>query len=195
MKIVLIRHGSTEGNTLKRYIGVTDEPLCELGIRQAQAAGEDESVTQVWVSSLVRTRQTAALLFPKAQIIEEKAFDEMNFGAFEGKNYSELENDPRYRQWVEDGCTSAPPEGESRADFSDRVCRAFEKIAAEQMEKGAYQTVMVVHGGTVMAVLERCAEPKKDYFTYALKNCRGYICDCQTDPSGKPKLTVLSKWN
>ena len=27
----MIRHGKTYGNTLGRYIGVTDEPLCEEG--------------------------------------------------------------------------------------------------------------------------------------------------------------------
>ena len=28
IKIAMIRHGKTYGNTLGRYIGVTDEPLC-----------------------------------------------------------------------------------------------------------------------------------------------------------------------
>lgn len=31
IKIAMIRHGKTYGNTLGRYIGVTDEPLCEEG--------------------------------------------------------------------------------------------------------------------------------------------------------------------
>ena len=30
--IFLIRHSITEGNLQKRYIGMTDEPLCEEGI-------------------------------------------------------------------------------------------------------------------------------------------------------------------
>ena len=30
-KIVIIRHGKTEGNTKKRYIGRTDEGLCNIG--------------------------------------------------------------------------------------------------------------------------------------------------------------------
>ena len=31
MKIVLIRHGMTEGNVSRRYIGITDENLCHKG--------------------------------------------------------------------------------------------------------------------------------------------------------------------
>ena len=34
MKIVLIRHGATAGNIEKRYIGTTDEPLCDTGTAQ-----------------------------------------------------------------------------------------------------------------------------------------------------------------
>ncbi|MEI3521253.1 MAG: histidine phosphatase family protein [Anaerosacchariphilus sp.] len=30
-ELYLIRHGKTYGNTLGRYIGTTDEPLCEEG--------------------------------------------------------------------------------------------------------------------------------------------------------------------
>ena len=31
IKLWLIRHGKTEGNKLSRYIGTTDEPLCQEG--------------------------------------------------------------------------------------------------------------------------------------------------------------------
>ena len=34
MEIVLIRHGATAGNIEKRYIGTTDEPLCDTGTAQ-----------------------------------------------------------------------------------------------------------------------------------------------------------------
>ena len=36
MEIVLIRHGATAGNIEKRYIGITDENLCDTGIVRIQ---------------------------------------------------------------------------------------------------------------------------------------------------------------
>ena len=40
MKLLLIRHGMTQGNLEKRYIGRTDEPLCAEGrtVLQKQTA-------------------------------------------------------------------------------------------------------------------------------------------------------------
>ena len=34
MKIILVRHGETLGNLGKKYIGKTDETLCETGIKK-----------------------------------------------------------------------------------------------------------------------------------------------------------------
>ena len=34
MKVILIRHGATMGNQEKRYIGITDEALCDTGIEK-----------------------------------------------------------------------------------------------------------------------------------------------------------------
>ena len=195
MQITLIRHGSTAGNALKQYIGTTDESLSEEGRLQAAAAGGDRTVGQVWVSSRRRTRETAQLLFPEAEITEVKALDEMDFGEFEGKNYADLQSDPRYTQWVEGGCISACPGGESREEFSLRVCAAFEDLVYKRAACGDEKTVLVVHGGTIMAIMARYALPQKDYFTYQLKNCRGYICDCTVAEDGEITLTVTSRWN
>ena len=37
LSVLLIRHGKTIGNMQRRYIGCTDEPLCEQGVAQAQS--------------------------------------------------------------------------------------------------------------------------------------------------------------
>lgn len=34
MKLIFIRHGKTAGNLERRYIGRTDEPLCDEGIAE-----------------------------------------------------------------------------------------------------------------------------------------------------------------
>ena len=79
LKIWLIRHGMTEGNRHQRYIGVTDEPLCEEG-RKLLGKFTYPKPQAVFVSPLKRCLETAAILFddPKVRIIDQLA--ECNFG-------------------------------------------------------------------------------------------------------------------
>ena len=65
VEIVLIRHGKTEGNKEKRYIGRTDQPLSEEGIAGIKEnLGRYPSVEKVYASPMKRTRQTAELIYP-----------------------------------------------------------------------------------------------------------------------------------
>mgnify|MGYP000581579371 CR=1 FL=1 len=41
LEVLLLRHGQTQGNLEKRYIGKTDEPLSEKGIRFLQEKKKD----------------------------------------------------------------------------------------------------------------------------------------------------------
>ena len=47
MEIVLIRHGATAGNIEKRYIGTTDEPLCDTGTAQIHEYMSDRCYPKV----------------------------------------------------------------------------------------------------------------------------------------------------
>jgi len=62
------------------------------------------------------------------------------------------------------------PGGESRADFAKRCVDAFEKLK----ESGSEDTALIVHGGTIMAIMERYAMPKGDYYDFQVKNGEGY---------------------
>ena len=81
IKLWLIRHGKTEGNKLSRYIGTTDEPLCQEGTEFLHKM-DYPKVQAVYVSPLKRCVQTAEILFPgePVHIIEELA--ECDFGSF-----------------------------------------------------------------------------------------------------------------
>ena len=58
-RVVFVRHGATEGNLQKRYIGCTDEPLCEQGIAQIKALSGLKA-DRIVVSPMLRTRQSWA---------------------------------------------------------------------------------------------------------------------------------------
>ena len=62
-RVLFIRHGATNGNLQHRYIGRTDEPLCPHGQALAAALAGVEA-DRIIVSPMLRTRQTAELMFP-----------------------------------------------------------------------------------------------------------------------------------
>ena len=95
-RVYLIRHGLTEGNRLRRYIGRTDEPLCAAG-RAALSAAPLKGIETVYVSPLLRARETAAILFPHARQIVVDGLREMDFGAFENRSADDMKNDAAYR--------------------------------------------------------------------------------------------------
>ena len=103
MQIYLIRHGQTAGNALRRYIGSTDQPLTPEGAEGAKAAGARRSVQSVFVTPLVRTQQTACILFPDAEQTVVPALREMDFGDFEDRSFEDMKDDPAYRAWVDGG--------------------------------------------------------------------------------------------
>ncbi len=172
MEILLARHGATAGNLLHRHLGVTDEPLCPEGRAALQPV--DEALETVFVSPLLRARETAAVLFPGAAQIPVPDLAEMHFGRFENKNYEELSDDPAYRAWVDGWCEGPCPGGESRAAFCSRTCAAFAALVSEALERGDRQLAIVAHGGTVMAVGERFAVPRRGYFDWKVPN--GAVC-------------------
>ena len=73
-ELYLIRHGKTYGNTLGRYIGTTDEELCEEGREALKRlkAGRDFAAVRpgvVYASPLKRCVQTAEILFPEIPVL------------------------------------------------------------------------------------------------------------------------------
>lgn len=173
--IFFIRHGATEGNLHHRYIGRTDEPLCEAGVAQVEALRKQElSVDHLFVSPMLRTRQTAELLFPQTPYTVVDGFAETDFGRFERKSADELSDDPAYQAWVDAMCLTPIPEGESVADFKTRCCKAFAEMI--QTVPDGSRVGFVVHGGVIMAILEAYARPKKDFYAYHIGNGECLAC-------------------
>ena len=171
MKLIFIRHGKTAGNCEKRYIGTTDEPLCEEG-RAGLLDKRYPAADIVIASPMKRCLETAKLLYPGQKPVLYDGLRECDFGAFEGKNYLELSKDPDYQRWIDSAGTLPFPGGERIEDFKRRCVEAFE--AAVCAYSSADSLAFVVHGGTVMAVMERYALPKKDYYDFQVGNGCGY---------------------
>lgn len=184
MNIWLIRHGLTLPGEEGRYQGFLDESLSEKGKLQLGQAPQEPS--HVYTSPAKRARETASILFPCADQISIPGLWEMNFGVFEGRTFKEMENDARYREWVDGMCLGRCPGGESRASFSERVCNAFLDVLSQERERQQRDSAendlfIVSHGGTQMAILERWGRPVRDYYSWQSPCGSGWLMELKVN--------------
>ncbi len=196
VKITWIRHGMTKANEEHRYLGKTDEPLSETGIRLLEEKSDKERFPfheYLYASPMKRCVQTAEILFHKKPICVP-FWEEMDFGQFEGKNYMDLKDNADYQKWIDSNGTLPFPDGESREVFIRRSMEGLawmlsdirEKIkedakpAQKQKQNNCQDdcdgetipVVAVVHGGTIMAVLSELTGGA--YFDFQIKNGESY---------------------
>lgn len=188
VRLVIMRHGSTQANEQHTYAGFTDVALSGQGEQQARDAGTIDCVERVYVSPLQRARRTAELCFPNAKQHVIEGLQEMNFGAFEGRSAADMEHDPDYRAWVDGMCEGICPGGESRAMLDERVNKALVSIMREAIAHGNENAIVVGHNGTVMAAMDALAEGEKGYFDWHVGNCEGYHMDAFFE-GGKLRIT------
>lgn len=173
VEIILIRHGKTEGNKEKRYIGRTDQPLSEEGIAGIKEnLGRYPSVEKVYASPMKRTRQTAELIYPGQASELVDGLREMDMGVFEGKNHAELKNRPSYILWVATRGKISIPGGESMKDFGKRTMDAFTQVLGDMQAEGIKRSAVVAHGGTIMSIVSQLADD--DYYKYMVNNGAGF---------------------
>lgn len=166
MEVTLIRHFQTKGNQKRQYIGSTDE-----GIMPGQKPDKSYPPAEVLVTSpLRRCIETVGLIYPNLQPQICEALRECHFGRFEGKTYDQLKEEPDYQAWLAANGQTAFPEGEHPADFRNRTVAGFRRMI-KQLE-GKKSLAMVVHGGTIMAVMSEFAGGT--FYDWQVENGCGY---------------------
>ena len=156
-EILLIRHGETAWNAVKRLQGHLDIPLNEEGERQAAALGQallGEPLDAVFASDLVRARQTAnAITAPRGMEVQiDAGLRERCYGAFEGMMYAEISGryPEAYRAWQARDLDARFPEGvhvaETLREFSTRAVQAIKRIVSDRQYK---RVALVTHGGVL----------------------------------------------
>lgn len=175
--IHLIRHGVCEGNLEGRYIGRTESPLADEGIKEILTLKEELTYPETeayYASPSTRCVDTLRLIYPWAEpeVILEMA--ECDFGEWENKTAEELKSDPRFTEWMASGSKSAPPEGESSVVFMQRVCRGFEMLVQNMMFTGTNSAVLVTHGGVIMTILAAYGIPRAKMTDWMCDPCYGY---------------------
>ena len=179
IKLYLIRHGQTPGNKLSRYIGTTDEQLSDEG-REFLKKISYTMPEDLFVSPLIRCVETAGILFPgkSFHIIEE--LSECDFGEFENKNYKELSGNQDYQRWIDSNGTLPFPGGESREEFKRRSLTGFQKAVTQCIRNNTKTAALVIHGGTIMNIMEEYADENRSFYDWHVKNGRGYEVELDT---------------
>lgn len=156
MKLTLVRHGETEGQSSVRYHGRNDVPLSALGRTQmirAHHALAHEHFDAVYASTLSRSVEAATLIVGGAAAVTRvPGFDEIHFGEWEGLTAEEIRaRDPEsYARWIGTRTDFQYPGGESVSGFRQRVVRALHDVLA-QSPPG--HLLFAVHKGIIYSVL------------------------------------------
>jgi len=175
MRLILVRHGETQANVEKRYLGHSDSPLTDKGWEQAHhvakslldlglaaAVQEDSSQGQsnedhrvrLYTSDLGRCLATANIIGKLIGLepIIEPDLRELNFGEWDGMTYEDIMSNNRSlaERWYEDPFTIPPPGGETVAEMGVRLDHWLNCRFITDTEVDEITTIIVVtHGGPI----------------------------------------------
>ena len=157
---------------MKRYIGRTDEELSMKGIEIIKNMKYPPCDTLI-VSPMKRCIQTARIIYPNKKYTICGDFRECDFGDFEVKNYLELKGDISYQKWIDSNGKDTFPNGENPEKFRERCVNAFKNIITDINN----DVSMVIHGGTIMSILENLCDEKKSFYEWSIENAHGFITE------------------
>lgn len=153
-RLVLLRHGETDGQSSIRFHGATDVDLSPEGRAHMRrfAQGLATPPDLVVASPLRRSWKAAALVARGALVRLEADFREIDFGRFEGLTKEEIQaREPvLYADWQERRPGFEFPGGEPRAEFRARVERGLERLLAAPVR----DALVVAHKGVIRAIVE-----------------------------------------
>nr|WP_246518896.1 histidine phosphatase family protein [Ancylobacter lacus] len=154
---MLLRHAAhdTVGEVLSgRLPGVRLGPA---GQAQARRLGErlrGMAIAGLYSSPRERAVETAeaiALVCGLAGPRVVPALDEIDFGAWSGRRFAELDADAGWRLWNERRSLARTPNGEAMVDVQARAVAALATLAAEHGEAGTL--AVVSHADVIKAVV------------------------------------------
>ena len=193
-KLLLVRHGLTEFNEDRRFMGYSDIELSTAGRRQAERLRDylaDEKIDAVYSSDLKRAVEMAKIVCEgrELEIVPCPELRECNYGTCEGLTFSEINDNYPH---VAEKCINFTlelefPEGESFTDFFERTSRFIERLK----EHGQSETVMISsHNGPLKVLLCRLLEISDDHW-WQLRIDNSSLSIMTTSPRG----AVLSRLN
>ena len=135
-RVILVRHGQSEGNLHHQFLGHTDLELTELGHKQAELTAaqlDDTDIDIIYASDLKRAWQTAEHIADRKQlsIIADSQLREVYAGKWEGLEFESIYKEYRedFSVWLENIGFSRCTGGESFIELYERVICELNRIA------------------------------------------------------------------
>jgi 2,3-bisphosphoglycerate-dependent phosphoglycerate mutase len=152
-RVLLIRHGQSEGNAESRFGGHTATPLSARGRLQAEATARvlsTESLTAIYSSDLLRAVETVMPLarLTGLDVEQTEAFRERSVGVMEGLTFEEAaaQHPEQYAALIRRDFDHVLLGGESYRQMLDRASRQLDQ--AIEHHKGG-RIAVFSHTGTI----------------------------------------------
>lgn len=139
MRLIIVRHGETDWNRLRKTQGMTDIHLTPRGLKQARRMGarvRNMQIQCVFTSPLSRALATANAIasIVRAPVTTDSDLREIAFGEWEGLTFDEIgERYPEeLKVWNSDPHLCAPPgQAETLMQVAERSSRFLSRIRKE----------------------------------------------------------------
>ena len=170
-RLFLVRHGETELHKEKIFMGQTDVPLSDIGLRQAENVARELSnwnlIDPLLLSSdLSRAKKTAEIVRDKIKlgntadgapsklnIVEESAFRELNLGTWDGQYISKIKAE-RLEEYEKRGLNLlAYKTGYEGENFYDLQYRVMKRLGDYVKEYPSRDLILVAHSGGIRIIL------------------------------------------
>lgn len=165
-RFLLVRHATcalTERILLGRSL---DPPLDARGRAQARALARQlrgETPARVECSPRKRTRQTAhtiaAAMHREVHVAPE--LDELDFGAWSGRSFADLEREPEWRLWNRERGSAQTPAGITIAEVQTTLVRHLDKLAQAHPDASV---LLVTHAEAIRALLMHALHAPVDHW-------------------------------
>ena len=159
--IHILRAMPNQGALEGRYVGRGQSPLAMSAVSDLAKLKREfayPSVDFFCASPSIACVDTLKILYPQAEPEVVLELAECDFGDWEGKTAEDLQDDPRFAQWL--AGRAAPPNGESSQVFLQRICGGFQLLVRNLMSRGITQAVLVTHAGVLTSLLAAFGLPQ-----------------------------------
>jgi probable phosphoglycerate mutase len=169
--VIFVRHGQSEGNLLRVFLGHTDRNLTQLGEMQAKKTAEflkDRKIDRIYSSDLKRAFNTAKPLadLKGIDIIKTEELREIFAGYWENISINDIKEKyvQSYNTWMSNIGRARLDGGESVIELQERIKNEVMRIVSENDNK------------TIADSFNKISEI--DNYNTAFMDLKAGACDC-----------------